>query len=191
MCKFTKISFCRKQVRLGSIALLFKYPKVNELVFNLNASLPLATSLVPSHTFEVTAFAFCFRAISYVLAPCGRPNVSPRVIQAIAVLVVVISGLWQASPLCNLAMHRNVFPSGCGSRGIPAIAIGRSAFVGPPLPLHNELVIFRRDSGELSLRKRNNTGSVFHVSHLAGRFVYETTGLPFINLTEHHAKQQA
>jgi hypothetical protein len=147
-----------------------KSPKPKLFASNFYTSHPLVPSLVPANAFHSAALAKALCLIRPVLRLSAWPKIFSGVVAAIVIFVIVLSGLWKSCALGNDVVHVDARPPTVVfyyiSHHTPVIAIRKRFFVGVPLELRKEFVIFSRDDGELGLCERNEASIVVHVGYL-------------------------
>lgn len=132
--------------------------------------LPSAVHFVPRNALESRSTTLRFNTVGRVLALGCRPNVLPSIVQAVTVRMVVHRTFGQAHSRGNNVVHLGGrWGSPSRPQGVPE---GLPCFrIVPcvPLPLHQEVVINGINSGELSLRERNQASICNHSSKVSAR----------------------
>lgn len=188
-CKLAELFSRSSVIGDGGFNFRNKSPQVNcAPSFALNIRLPLFAVLIPVHAFEVTAAMLALFGISEILSLGRWANVLPKVVQPIAILVIVISGFCQACPIRHLMVHIDTTGFSLAARAIPFAPIGvpmhrvlaHGAYSGPT-PLVQVFKITGGNDGKLSLCQRDQASNFVHssgssparASNAAGSFIMD------------------
>ncbi len=181
-----KQNFSRFDIREMGLVFGFEISDMIELIVKTNFCYPQINCLAPINSFVFSKLSATFSHVASILRRRTFPDVVSSIVKSVVVLVVIVRPFCKPHPKGQFSVHSScslfsVFNNIAASVKIPAIAFLIFNFTvsfGVPLPLHEPVIINGVNDGKFALRERNPTSTFFHVSSLAGRFVFSTTGLP-------------